>query len=171
MVAIESSAVTSSLVEQLHATLARRETPETIAAMIAPALPVPGDLGAQLRKIAQASIRRLFGWSSMPTVFAQPASPARPLAKARELVQTFLGASLPDGDDLEDLEAAIVSLNLLIGKGAGAGDMRTDRLRRAARVEQVGLSRRRYTKLFRMATRLERRAEALREARAGLISP
>lgn len=152
-------------IQALHATLAQRETPETVAALIDKVLPsrLARRAAPSLGAVVAASLRRLFGWSSMPTVFRAPDAATSQADKARELALLFLGETLPEGDDPEALDALIGTFDALIGKTRGRSSFRDDRLGREARRAR-GLSRRRYGKLFRLAGRLERKAARLREA-------
>jgi len=154
-------------VARLHATLARRETPETVAAIIEAAVPAaPGRrLRGRLGRVVRASVKRYFGWSSMATDFARPPPMDRQVAKARELAGLFLDRRLPQADDPDELEGFIAAFGALIGKAAGRSSFKHDRLdRRTRRDLGLDLSRRRYAKLFRLAGRLERRLRALRRA-------
>jgi hypothetical protein len=149
----------------LHATFDQRDTPETVAELISRAL--PAHLANQLRAPIQAriatSVRRAFGWSSMPTVFRAPHARIVQFAKARELVEIFLQAPLPEGDDPEVVEQLLTELNALIGKRSGEASFRDDRLNRQARADfGLQLSRRRYDKLFRLIGRLEAKLAKLR---------
>lgn len=152
-------------VEKLHATLVRRETPETVAAVVKDALGTKASraLEPHLGAVIRASMTRRYGWSSMSTVFRAPPSAERHLAKARELAQKFLNADLPAGDDPEALDAVADELSRLIGKPAGIASFKDQRLSRADR-SAVGLelSHRRYNKLFRLANRLQAKADAIR---------
>jgi hypothetical protein len=154
-------------IEKLHATLRRRETPEAVAKLIRDAQArnsIPF-----LAEVVGQSVKSLFGWSSMPTTFRAPGSVKAQIAKARELAQLFLDGVLPDGDDPDALDDVIDELDRLIGKTRGRSNFKADRPDRAAR-RQLGLSisRRRYSKLFRLAGRLERKAAKLREELAKL---
>ena len=103
----------------------------------------------------------------MPTVFQPPDSADKQLAKARELVRSFLGGALPESDDSSEVEKLVDDFNALIGKVRDANSFQTDRLNRSARSARgLTLSRRRYDKLFRLATRLEDRLARLRAAEA-----
>jgi hypothetical protein len=158
-------------IEKLHATLKRRDTPETVAKLVREALPIVQRQGllALLGEIISGSAKERFGWSSMATVFRAPVGAEKQMAKARELALLFLGSSLPEGDDPEELEAVIETLDRLIGKTRGLSSFKDDRPNRAARRKMgLGLSRRRYGKLFRLATRLECKAVTLREEQAKL---
>lgn len=164
----------STTIEKLHATLARRETPETVAELVAEALPDADQrLETLLDQVRRGSIRCRFGWSSMATTFEEPPNAGRQIAKAVELAELFLGETLPSGEAVDSAGAADAAdaLSALIGRKPGAG-FRHGRHDRAARAA-VGLelSRRRYTKLFRLAARLEEKSERLAdvEARAGLV--
>ena len=155
-------------VQALHATLARRETPETIAALIASALPSPNrKLSSELSKVIEGSVARRFGWSSMASVFRAPDRMDRQVAKARELALLFLGGTLPEADDTEALDAFIDAFNVTIGKEPGQSSFKNNRRNRKARGEiGLHLSRRRYGKLFRIAARLEHRLGSLRREEA-----
>lgn len=159
-----------SSVERLYATLKKRETPETVAGLIRGALPDRelGSLKRPLVAVVNASKKTMYGWSSMPVEFAQPVGASRQVGKARELVAAFLQKTLPQGHDAEALDAVIEALDLLIGKARGANNIQGDRLGRDVRIARLGVSRRRYNKLFRLAARLERKAARLREAEARL---
>ncbi|WCM29559.1 hypothetical protein NDN01_12025 [Sphingomonas sp. QA11] len=161
-------------VQALHETLVRRDTPETVAALIASALPPPQDrkLTAELQKIIRGSGARRFGWSSMASVFRAPDRMDRQIAKARELAQLFLDNALPESDDADALDSFIARFNVLIGKQPGRASFKHDRHNRQARgALGLDISRRRYVKLFRVAARLERRLAALRreESRHRLV--
>jgi len=88
-------------VERLHATLRRRETPETVAALVRDALAGEEDsrVARLLTEVIGASVAGSFGWSSMSVVFPEPAAADRQIAKAQELVGLFLHATLPDGNE------------------------------------------------------------------------
>ncbi|MDZ4363549.1 hypothetical protein [Brevundimonas sp.] len=161
-------------VTRLYETLERRETPETVLALIQKALPemASKDWRERIRQILGLSTQARFGWSSMQTEFARSSVPAHSLDKARELALLFLGATLPEGVDADALDAIVHALNELIGKAPGKAGFADDRLNRAGREAQgLTLSRRRYDKLFRLVGRLEERARRLRVAqeREGLI--
>ena len=164
----------SEAIARLHDTLSRRDTPETVLALIQKALPEMASVGwhERIRRILQLSTKARFGWSSMSTSFHQAELPVRSLDKARELALLFLGATLPEGADADALDLVVEELNALIGKVPGKSGFADDRLDRAGRAEQrLILSRRRYDKLFRLVGRLEQRASRLRVAqeREGLI--
>lgn len=158
-------------IAELFATLRRRETPETVAKLIRDALPPDQAEGlkASLAEVVGQSIRRAFGWSSMPATFHEPVGAERQIAKARELAHLFLGDTLPEGDDPDALDAMIDALDRLIGKSRGRSSFRHDKLDRAGRAGHgLRISRRRYAKLFRLAGRLEVKATRLREEQAKL---
>ena len=158
-------------IEKLHATLRRRETPETVAQLVQDALPVDQMMNTLplLAEVIGRSVKGNFGWSSMATTFREPDGAKRQIAKARELVHLFLNGAMPDGDDPDTLDDVIDELNRLIGKARGRSNFKADRPDRAAR-DRLGLSisRRRYSKLFRLAGRLERKSVTLREEQAKL---
>ncbi|RYG12760.1 MAG: hypothetical protein EON96_13405 [Caulobacteraceae bacterium] len=159
-------------VAALHATLVRRDTPETVAKMVLDALP---DLQAptvldRLRRILglpprsrfDVAAHQRFGWSSMAMVFRTPDPVDRQLNKARELAHLFLGETLPEGADAQALDNVARELNRLIHKTPGKAGFRDDRLSAAARRGAgLTLSRRRYDKLFRLVGRLERKSVRL----------
>lgn len=152
-------------ISSLHATLVRRDTPETVAELIGRALPpeLARRLQGPIHDRIAASVRRMFGWSSMRTVFRAPVKHADRFAKARELALLFLQARLPDGDDPDQLEQLLLEFNALIGKRAGAASFKKDRLDRRQRTDfGLHLSRRRYDKLFRLIGRLESKLARLR---------
>ncbi len=163
-------------IEQLHATLDRRETPETVARLVRDSLPPEHrrEVSSRLGQILATSVQRIFGWSSMATTFVAPETAARQAGKARELAALFLPEDAPihvplaePGPDEDDaaLEALINGFDALIGKTPGASNFKTDRLDRMER-KALGLSRRRYGKLFRLAGRLERKVARQREGHA-----
>jgi hypothetical protein len=158
-------------IERLHATLKRRETPETVAKLVREALPVVQRQGllTLLGEIIGGAAKERFGWSSMAAAFRAPAGAEKQIAKARELALLFLDGRLPEGDDPDALDAVIEALDRRIGKTRGRSSFKDDRPDRAARRRMgVVLSRRRYAKLFRLAARLERKAATLREEQTKL---
>lgn len=152
----------------LHATLVRRDTPETVAELIVAVMPdAPRALAGELQRVISGSIARRYGWSAMSSVFRPPVPMDRQVAKARELAHLFLDGALPEASDEAALQAFIAEFNALIGKTPGASSFKADRHDREHR-QPIGLtlSRRRYTKLFRLAARLERKLAALRNEEA-----
>ena len=122
-------------VQALHETLVRRDTPETVAALIESALPPPQDrkLTAELRKVIRGSVARRFGWSSMASVFRAPDRMDRQIAKARELAQLFLDRAMPESSDADALDSFVARFNALIGKQSGQASFKHDRHNRQAR--------------------------------------
>lgn len=158
----------------LHATLKRRETPETVAGIILEAMPElrRGSFADHMRRMFGLASHQRFGWSSMARSFRPPDRVDRQLAKARELALLFLGETLPDGADAHALDSVASELNRLIGKAPGRNSFKTDRLTSEQRkAAGLTLSRRRYDKLFRLVSRLECRAVRLarEEEKFGLI--
>lgn len=102
----------------LHATLKRRETPETVAGIILEAMPElrRGSFADHMRRMFGLASHQRFGWSSMARSFRPPDRVDRQLAKARELALLFLGETLPDGADAHALDSVASELNRLIGK-------------------------------------------------------
>lgn len=161
-------------IRKLHESLGARETPEAVATLIRTGMGGRATLSVRigLSRLAASSLKRFFGWSAMATRFKQPDGMQRQIAKARELAGLFLDRALPECDDPDSLEAFIAAFNAMIGKAAGRDSFKYDRIGRKLRAEMgLGLSRRRYSKLFRLSGRLERRLKALRqqEARYRLI--
>ena len=160
-------------IERLHATLAQRDTPETVLKLIKDVLPEDATrkMFPRFQEVLASSVNALFGWSSMSTTFAVPDSAAPQVAKVRELATLFLApgtaAALPEVADSETeaLDRFIAGFDGMIGKTAGQSNFKTDRLDRARR-KALGLSRRRDSKLFRVAGRLERKAARLGEGEA-----
>jgi hypothetical protein len=155
-----------TIIAKLHASFGARETPETVAEWI-----VAGMDDAASRKVRiaagyvrRASLKRWFGWTAMRTTFRDAVPMERQLDKARELAGLFLSRKLAESEDPEELESLVASFNAAIGKVSGKNSFREDRLDRKGRAAlgANGLSRRRYTKLFRLAGRLERRLASLR---------
>ena len=164
----------ADMIRRLHASLAERETPETVAELIRSGMGSDASLGVRIAasRVVRSSLRRRFSWSAMSTRFKRPVPMARQVAKARELAQLFLDRALPQSDDPDSLEAFVAAFNETIGKATGRNSFKYDRLSRPARAELgLDLSRRRYAKPFRLAGRLERRLKALRreEARHRLV--
>lgn len=154
----------STAIVNLHATLGRRDTPESVAEIVRDAIPGlrSGSWAERLKRRLGLAPHRRFGWSSMATSFRRPDPVNRQLDKARELALLFMGETLPEGADAEALDAVAADLNGLIGKTPGKARFDADRLNGEARLKAgLTLSRRRYDKLFRLAGRLERRARCL----------
>lgn len=153
----------SEHIAKLHSTFVRRETPETVAKLVAVALPVidPG-LRAMLGTVTGAAGKGGWSWSSMPTEFQRPTDATRQVAKAVELAEAFLDEELPHGPAMDSDTASEVArmLSSLIGRQPGEDfKAHANRARRSAL--GLDLSRRRYLKLFRLAQRLEGKAARL----------
>ncbi|QAY75939.1 hypothetical protein [Sphingosinicella sp. BN140058] len=156
-------------VAKLHATFARRDTPEAVAAIIGRSLPpaIAARFAAMIAARVAVSHAQRFGWSSMPSVFEAPAGSAARFDRARQLALLFLGAEFPAGDDAEAIAGLVAEMNALIGKRPGAAGFKADRLSRSQRSDcGLPLSRRRYDKLFRLAGRLEAKLVTLRAEEA-----
>jgi hypothetical protein len=148
--------MTTEGIDWLYHSLAKRETPEAVAARAVEVLgaAAPG----MARRIAHSGTKRRFGWSSMSNRFRGADPMDRQIAKARELALAFLDKQLPAADDIAELDAFIDRFNALIGKARHENSFRFARLDRKTRAEWgLTLSRRRYDKLFRLAARLEDR--------------
>src|SRR5688500_18678291 len=93
-------------IERLHASLTRRETPETVAELIRAGMGSRASRSVRiaLRPVIGGSLKRWFGWTAMSTRFKAPVSMSDQVAKARELARLFLDRSLPGGDDPDALE-------------------------------------------------------------------
>ncbi|MDQ4087281.1 MAG: hypothetical protein M3177_04605 [Pseudomonadota bacterium] len=161
-------------IRKLHASLEARETPEAIAELIRIGMEdaAPRRVRIAISKVTGSWLKRIFGWSAMLNRFRRPVPMKRQLAKARELAKLFLDRSLPEADDRDAIEGVIRALNDLIGKRVGGNSFKHDRLNRSGRrAAGLDLSRRRYSKLFRLATRLEHRLRRLRreESRYRLV--
>lgn len=140
----------------LYYSLAKRETPEAVAARVVDALGAAAP--SEARRVARASTRQRFGWSSMSSRFRSADPMDRHVAKARELAQAFLKHDMAGADDIAELDAFVDQFNALIGKARNQNSFRFARLDRRARADWgLTLSRRRYDKLFRLAARLEDR--------------
>ncbi|WP_443750268.1 hypothetical protein [Asticcacaulis solisilvae] len=158
-------------ISKLQATLSERDTPETVLKLIKDVLPPTQarHVFPRFQSIIDFALKQRFGWSSMATTFIAPASAARQVAKGRELTSLFLhdaprlNMAIESEDSMAALDSFIDAFDELIGKTRGQSDFRSDRLDRAGR-KALGLSRRRYSKLFRLGSRLERKAARLREA-------
>ena len=109
----------------------------------------------------------------MPSRFRQTDTMDSQVGKARELGLLFLDRELGGASKPEDIADFITAFLALIGKAPGRNDFRHDRIDRAGR-RALGLSRRRYAKMFRLAKRMEakypRMVEALRRAELTSIS-
>src|SRR6218665_3339852 len=155
-----------TIIAKLQASFGARETPETVAEWINTGM--TDDASRKVRIAAgyvrRASLKRYFGWTAMSATFREVVAMDRQIDKARELAALFLSRTLPESDDPEELEAIVASFNAMIGKSHGRSSFRDDRLDRKGRAALggTGISRRRYTKLFRLAGRLERRLASLR---------
>lgn len=157
--------MTAEPIAWLYGSLAKRETPEAVAARVCEALGAAAP--AEARRIARAGTKRRFGWSSMSNRFRGADPMDRQVAKARELAHAFLDHQLPGADDVAELDAFIDHFNALIGKARDQNSFRFARLDRKARAEWgLTLSRRRYDKLFRLAARLEARLVRYKRALA-----
>ncbi len=151
----------------LHATLARRDTPEAVARIVYESLPDrrSGRAASLIKQMIKTSLKNRWGWSSMPTQFRSPDGMGRQLAKAEELGKAFLKSDLRAPEDADGIEDFVSEFNALIGKVPGRSSFRHDRMNHAARIGAgIELSRRRYTKLFRLAGRLEDRLRRFRQA-------
>jgi hypothetical protein len=158
---------TEPAILKLHASLARRDTPEAVAEMILAGLP-PGLSGAWLKFSLRSRIRQAlksrFGWSAMAAVFRAVVPMDRQVAKAQELALLFLHAEIAGPEVGDDIEAFLARFNRLIGRTAGQRNFIEQRHNRAARATMgLTLSRRRYGKLFRLACRLEDRLAQVRK--------
>jgi len=148
--------MSTEAINWLYYSLAKRDTPETVAAKVCDAL--SGAAPSEAKRIAAAGTRKRFGWSSMSNRFRGADRMDKQVAKARELAELFLKQDLPGADDIAELDAFIDQFNALIGKSRGQNSFRYARLDRKARADWgLTLSRRRYDKLFRLAARLENR--------------
>lgn len=158
-------------ISKLQATLSERDTPETVLKLIKAVLPAEQarHIFPRFQSIIDFALKQRFGWSSMPTSFVAPASASRQVAKGQELTSLFLhdaprlNLAVEGEDGIAALDGFIDAFDGLIGKTRGQSDFRSDRLDRAGR-KALGLSRRRYSKLFRLGCRLERKVARLREA-------
>lgn len=150
-----------SRVRALYETLNQRRRPEDVAEIILETL---GDaLTTEERRVleraAAGSLRRgVARLTSMLEEFARPVTPERQVRKAAELFQTARALTAEECADAERVEEFIRALGPEIRKAFGLSDFKRDRLNRAQR-EGAGLdiSKRRYNKLFRHLTRLERK--------------
>lgn len=154
-------------VDWLFGSLAKRETPETVASHVLEALgpSTPPSTKALVARITRGSLRSKFGWSSMSTRFRGADPMDGQVRKARELALAFLSAELPAATDISELDAFIDQFNALIGKTRRANSFLYDRRSQTERRQSgFALSRRRYGKLFRLAVRLEGRLKRLKRA-------
>jgi hypothetical protein len=137
-----------------------RRRPEDVAQMILEIL--EGALTSEERRIldraAAGSIKRsLMKFTSMMEDFARPVAPERQVRKAIELFSTAYAMTTEECADAVRVEAFICHISQEIQKTLDRSDFLHDRLNRLER-ESAGLdiSKRRYNKLFRHLTRLER---------------
>lgn len=109
----------------------------------------------------------------MPSHFWQADTMDAQVGKARELAMLFMDRELNEASQPEEVAAFIDAFSALIDKTPGHNDFRHDRIDRAGR-RALGLSRRRYAKLFRLAKRMEakypRMVDALRRVELTSIS-
>lgn len=150
--------------KELFESLNKRRRPEDIAQLIREQLQGRLDRKqeALLERAARGSLKRqLFGYTSMLQDFAKPVGMQRQAAKAEQLFAA-LPLSPAQCDDPAAVEAFIRRVSPDIRKAFGDNDFKADRLpsedRRAAGLD---LSRRRYNKLFRHLTRMERKLHTL----------
>ena len=146
--------------ERLYKTLQERKRPEDVALMIYEIM--KDDLNKQelsiLDKAAQGALKRtLWAYTSMLQTFARPVGMGMKLRKAGELFE----AAEPKDEDADNpvvVEAFIRYISPEIRKHFGGNDFLKDRLNREQR-EAAGLdiSKRKYNKLFRVLTRMEKR--------------
>jgi hypothetical protein len=159
--------MSTQAIDWLHRSLSTRETPESVAARVETALgaDIPPGTAALIKHVVGGSLQARFAWSSMSRDFAQAVTMDTQIDTARALARDFLARDLPRAAELDDLEAFIGEFSALIGRAPGARSFAGDRLNRAGR-RQAGLtlSRRRYDKMFRLASRLEDRLGRLRRA-------
>jgi hypothetical protein len=136
--------------------LSRREEPEKVAKRIVTMLGdrAPKSVVAAAKPVLSGSKFQRFGWSSMASTFAKVHTAESQIDKAIELADVFLSKDIKPARVDEDVLAH--DFNALIGRVDGANNFRLDRLNGQQRAEMgLTLSRRRYNKLFRLASRLE----------------
>lgn len=151
--------------KELFESLNKRRRPEDIAQIIREQLSGRLDKrqDALLERAARGSLKqRLFGYTSMLQDFAKPVGMQRQVAKAEQLFAAALPLRPDQCDDPAAVEAFIRQVSPDIKKAFGDNDFKADRLpskdRQAAGLD---MSRRRYNKLFRHLTRMERKLHTL----------
>jgi len=147
--------------KRLYKSLSERRRPEDVAEMVL------GELRGQLsrdeeKKIERAAkgslVRRVWGYTSMLQEFARPVGLQRQVAKAAELFATVSPLSAEECDDPQRVEKFIIETGEEIRKQFGASSFKYDRLNQEARLDAgLGISKRRYNKLFRHLARMERK--------------
>lgn len=144
---------------ELYQSLDERWTPEQVAKAILQVLDVRGANRRKIEKAAKNS--RNFWWSSMSHDFERHDDMSRQLKVAQAL---GLGNRITfQSDDLQRIERWLKSVNREIGKEAGKNDFKHDRLTKEQRQELgIDISRRQYNKRFRMAVRLEKKAQRMK---------
>ena len=154
----------AAFIQDLHATLQRRQRPEDVADMIlsrAPDLFTDAEK-AVLEAAARGALRRLADRASaMSTDFFKAAPPRRQVATAAGLFRRPPALTPVECADPQALKAFVTALSAEIDKSVGASSFKEDRLNRAGRkAHGLDHSRRRYNKLFRFLRRLERKIAA-----------
>ncbi len=153
------------LLVELFESLDRRDRPEDVALKVEQLL--GKDLASRERSLLEsASIHAhqnsWFSWSSMSNDFRRPVGFDKQLKVASEL---FQGVPLPLAAGYEDPDEILAYLDAAgqqIGKRSGENDFKKDRLNREQRkLSGLDISNRRYNKLFRLVSRLERKRERL----------
>lgn len=151
-------AKTESTLRELHCSLDERWRPEDVAKKVQSILDISKAERRTIRKGASAGRWNL--WSSMSADFHRPVGMSRQLEVAQELFGRSV--SFP-ADDVAQIEEWIRESEKTIAKEFGKNDFKHDRLSKADRVKAgVDISRRQYNKRFRLAVRLEKKAQRLK---------
>lgn len=147
------------MLEPLFKTLGERKRPEDVAQMIIEIIrDFRSDEKAVINKAAQGSLKKNFwGYTSMLEVFQKPVGANKQMTKVGEL----FAVDAPSNDLSSDPIAIanfIRKVNPAIKKEFGNGDFKKDRLNKVHRkTEGLGISKRKYNKLFRLLCRVEKK--------------
>lgn len=155
-----------AIIDDLHASLARRLRPEDVAELIRQEL---GDAlsRSEARILDQAARgshnRNAWGYSSMSTEFLRPVGLRNQVHTARELFPTIAAPIDAECELPGVLTPYIAATSQTIARSPGESNFKEHRLNRARRAATgLGeLSKRQYNKRFRLLTRMERKLATL----------
>lgn len=152
-------------IDWLYASLNQRRRPEDVAQYISELAreQLSSERLAILQRAAKGSLKqKLFGYTSMLEDFNTPVGLQTQIATAIDLFQTAYIVEPNAGDRPELVEQFLRHINQEIHKTFGANDFKADRLNRCQRKAQgLDISKRRYNKLFRHLTRMEKKLDRL----------
>jgi hypothetical protein len=152
-------------IQWLYLSLNQRRRSEDVADQIFELLKndLIGTEKSCLQQAAKGSLRQnLFSYTSMLQDFSVPDGLQRQVSKATELFTTAYPMETKVCDHPEAVEQFIRHISQEIHKSFGSNDFKADRLNRQERFESgMGISKRRYNKLFRHLTRMEAKLNKL----------